>query len=347
MKKKAILAAALCVSLGLGGCSLGKSSTNIAAGMQCIKDRDFTGAEEAFTAALEAGEDEKQALRGQGIALMGKADYEGAASAFEQALSCSSGIPEDMDYDINYYLAACYMKLSEPAKAEAAYDAIIALRKTDAEAYELRGAVKLSQDRYEEAKADFDKAVSLEPTDYTRMIQILETMTQYGHQEDGQAYLSEAIASHGEEMSDYDRGRLYYYLGDYDSACVSLEKARSDTDYQSTMLLGRTYEALGDYNYALSVYQAYLANDQTHPEIYNQLGLCQMAMGSYQDALTSFQTGLKAKDNTVLQSLSFNEIVAYEHLGEFKKASVLMDTYLENYPGDETAAREAEFLKTR
>lgn len=347
MKKKALLAAAMCVSLCLGGCSFQKSSTNTAAGMQYIKDRDYAAAAEAFAAAIEAGEDEKQALRGKGIALMGKADYEGAAAAFEQALSCSNGIPEDIDYDINYYLAACYMKLSEPAKAESVYDAIIALRSTDAEAYELRGTVKLTQNRYEEAKADFDKAVSLDPTDYSRMIEILETMTQYGHQEDGQAYLSEALSSHADEMSDYDKGRLYYYLGDYESACASLEKARSDTDYQSTMLLGRTYEALGDYNYALSVYQAFLANDQTHPEIYNQLGLCQMAMGNYQDALTSFQTGLKEKDNSVLQSLSFNEIVAYEHLGEFKKASVLMDTYLENYPGDEEAVREAEFLKTR
>ncbi len=347
MNKKAFLAAVLGISLCIGGCSFQKSGTNTAAGMQAIQDRDYTAAADAFTAAIEAGEDEKQALRGKGIALMGKADYEGAASAFEEALSCSNGIPEDMDYDINYYLGTCYMKLSQPEKAEAVYDAIIALRSTDAEAYELRGVVKLSQDRYEEAKADFDKAVSLDPLDYSRMIEILETMTRYGHQEEAQNYLSEALSAHGDEMSDYDKGRLYYYLGDYESACVSLEKARSDTDYQSTILLGRTYEALGDYNYALSVYQAYLANDQTHPELYNQLGLCQMAMGSYQDALTSFQTGLKEKNNSVLQSLSFNEIVAYEHLGEFKKASVLMDTYLENYPGDEDAVREAEFLKTR
>ena len=47
------------------------------------------------------------------------------------------------------------------------------------------------------------------------------------------------------------------------------------------------------------------------------------------------------------QTLSFNEIVAYEYLGEYKKAAVLLDSYLQAYPDDETAKREKQFLQTR
>ena len=55
-----------------------------------------------------------------------------------------------------------------------------------------------------------------------------------------------------------------------------------------------------------------------------------------------FRTG-----RSLAQRLSFNEIVAYEHLGNFEQAKALMDTYLASYPGDEKAKREQVFLSTR
>ena len=48
-----------------------------------------------------------------------------------------------------------------------------------------------------------------------------------------------------------------------------------------------------------------------------------------------------------MQSLKFNEIVAYEYLGDFQKAAVLMQSYLLTYPDDKEAKREQEFLQTR
>ena len=47
------------------------------------------------------------------------------------------------------------------------------------------------------------------------------------------------------------------------------------------------------------------------------------------------------------QTLAFNEIVAYEHLGEFKQAYVLLTEYRKNYPDDSQAKREYDFLSTR
>ena len=345
LKLSAAAAAVFCVLLS--GCAQLGQTTHTAAGLQAIEEKSYEEALTQFEQALEAGEPAKGVYRGQGIALMGQLDYEGAAQAFTQSLASGSGVPGETDFDVNFYLAACFVKLGQPDEAKKAYDAILALRPREAAAYELRGAVEASQGSFEAADDDFRAAIALEPTNYDRMIEMMETMSRYGQKEMGQAYLSEALTAHGEGMSNYDKGRLSYYLEDYDTARACLEKARSDSDYQATTLLGKTYEALGDYNYALSVYQAFLSGDQSHPEIYNQMGLCQMAMGSYQDALNSFQTGMKLPDNAALQSLSFNEIVAYEHLGDFRKAAVLMETYLENYPDDEKAQREDVFLGTR
>jgi tetratricopeptide (TPR) repeat protein len=113
-------------------------------------------------------------------------------------------------------------------------------------------------------------------------------------------------------------------------------------------MLGRTYEKLGDYNYAASLYQKQLEADAENAALYNQLGLCKLESGEYAAALNAFNSGLALENNQdVLQLLKFNQIVAYEYTGDFKKAASLMKDYLESYPDDAQAVREYEFLSTR
>ena len=111
--------------------------------------------------------------------------------------------------------------------------------------------------------------------------------------------------------------------------------------------MGKTYEALGDLNYAASLYTEYLTQHPEETELYVQLGLVKMDLEDYTGALDAFESGIESGDVEYLQSLRFNEIVAYEYLLDFKKAAVLMKEYLEKYPNDESAQREYEFLKTR
>jgi len=56
---------------------------------------------------------------------------------------------------------------------------------------------------------------------------------------------------------------------------------------------------------------------------------------------------MQIEDNGIMQILAFNEIVTYEYMGEYKKAAVLLDSYLKMYPDDENAKREQQFLLTR
>ena len=72
-----------------------------------------------------------------------------------------------------------------------------------------------------------------------------------------------------------------------------------------------------------------------------------MKQGEYESALAAFQNAMQIPDNGMMQTLRFNEIIAYEYLGEFTQAAVLLDNYLKNYPDDETAQREYGFLSTR
>ena len=72
-----------------------------------------------------------------------------------------------------------------------------------------------------------------------------------------------------------------------------------------------------------------------------------MQMGEYESALTAFQTAMSIENNEMMQSLKFNEIVAYEYMEDYKAAAALMNDYLKTYPDDEAAQREYKFLKTR
>lgn len=346
MKNKIMAgAAALSLAAALSGCQT--AGENTASAMQSIQNLDYQSALASFEEAQAKGENERMIYRGMGIAYMGLTDYAQAAVCFENAIRLSRGLVESMDYDLNFYLAAAYTKSGQPEAAESTYNAILAMQPGEADAYFLRGNVRLSLGKYEDAQADFDKVVSMDPQNYDRMIQIYEVLSNYGYTEAGQLYLQNALQKEDGKMSAYDKGLIYYFLGDYQQAAMQLEAAKEKGGAQAYLYLGKAYEATGDYNYAASVYNTYLSKDTSNAEIYNQLGLCEIAKGNYENALAAFQGGLSVENNTMMQTLSFNEIVAYEHLGDFKKAAVLMETYLQNYPDDEKAKREYGFLQTR
>ena len=195
--------------------------------------------------------------------------------------------------------------------------------------------------------ADFNKTVELDKDGYDLRIEIAGLLSEAGFVDDGLAYLQQFLAENEKKLSDYDKGRIYYYMGDYENAKIALESAKAQESDDVILLLGKSYEQLGDYNYATSVYKNYL---DEHPEaagIFNQLGLCKMKSGEYAEALSAFRSAANVENSGMSQNLEYNQIVAYEYTGNFKQAAVLMEDYLKKYPEDEEAKREYEFLKTR
>ena len=331
----------------VGGCGADEQPSYTQQGMEAVQALEYEEALDLFKHAREEGENEQLLYRGMGIAYMGMTNYEEAITYLETALHAGSGRVEDVDFDINYYLATAYYKNGRAQDAVDAYSAILALRPREKNAYYLRGCVKLSQNDFEGAQRDFGEAVILDSRDYDQMIRIYMALEEYGYKEAGLGYLQNALTENEKSISDYDMGRICYYMGDYENARNYLTKLKTTTDYGAALYLGRTYEALGDYNYASSIYAGYVENDQSKAEIYNQLGLCRMRMSEYESALQAFQAAMNIEDNGMMQTLKFNEIVTYEYMRDYKTAAALMSSYLRTYPDDETAKREYEFLQTR
>ena len=342
------VAAAIMIAVGsllMTGC--GSENTNITQGMKQIQELNYQAALTSFEEAAKLKENGKLLYRGEGIAYMGMTKYEEAVESFKKALTYSDGWVEEVDYDINLYLAAALTKAGDYPEAEEVYDAILAMRPENEEALFLRGNVRLRQGNYKNGKADFDEVVRLDGENFDRLIEMYEILETYGYKDAGQGYLTDALQIYENKMSKYDKGRMYFYMGDYQKAYLALEEAKDQKGVEAYLYLGKAYEATGDYNYASSVYNSYLAKNKADARIYNQLGICEMQKEQYAKALDAFQKGLEAGDKSVQQSLQFNEIVAYEHMGEYKKAAVVMQAYLQTYPDDEIAKREYDFLATR
>ena len=335
----------LLITITLTGCAGGTEYLSEADTL--IENGSYAEALESLETAESKGENIRLIHRSRGIADMGLSDYRAAVEEFTAALSANKGYVQQLDVDISYYLAVAQYRLGDVQGANDTYSAIIALFPKEADAYYLRGRTYLALQDNDNAKSDFDKAVKLSPDDPDLYIQIYEALADAGLTSDGERYLKSAMELN-KKLSSFQKGRLYYCMGDYERAKENLENAvTNEKDPQATLYLGRTYEAMGDMNYAASLYRSYLENDPGNAQVMNQLGMCLMALNDYQAALEAFNGGIEIGDPAMDQSLRFNQIAAYEYLGDFNRAKTLMDDYLKDYPTDENAVRENRFLSTR
>ena len=349
-KKWPVALAITCGCLILSGCSSMAGHNNVDQALINIENFEYEEAEQNLSEAENANEDVRLLCRARGILYRTLGNYEDAANEFLKSLAATDGIPGDMDFDTNFYLADVYIKLGRYSDAISVYDAILDIRKRDRNAYYMRGIARLKNQDHDGADSDFNKAMELSPKDTDLWIMIYKALSESGYEEEGLSILQECLENGNSNMTNYEKGQISYYLGNNADAQSYLELARNERDTQKApvvLLLGQTGERQGDYNYAVSVYKTFLSEDPEHPDIYNQLGLCQIKMGDYESAVSSFEAGLALGDTKYYQALLLNEITAYEYAGNFTQAKALMEKYRKAYPDDSDAEREELFLSTR
>lgn len=352
MPMTALVGAAL-IGLLLSGCDkpafLNKEDNSpLTLGMNAIASGDYNGAMSQFNTASASEEDARLIKRGMGMAALGLGDYAGAQNYFKEALSLSNGILDDVDVDISYYLAAAKYKSGDIQGAADTYSAIINMYPKEDNACYLRGKANLALGNKDSAINDYDKAIELSPENYNHYVRICKDLREAGYESEGNTYIQKAMNS-GSKLSDYQLGIFNYYLGDYTAARNNLENARNDKGENEDLILylGKTYEKLGDPGYAISLYESFLSSDPNNAECYLSIGMAKMSMKDYEGALSSFDAGLALNDENCKQSLLYNEIVTYERLLDFENAKSLCAQYVAQYPDDEKAVRENQFLSTR
>ena len=315
-------------------------------GNTLLTQGEYESAAAAFNQAIAGKADLEASYRGLGIAKLAMEDYEGAITAFDQALANAGADALEMEYDISYYKASALVHLDRLNDALDVYNNLAAY-KPEVKTYTGRGAVYARMGNLDMARADFDQAISMDSKNYERYMEIYQVLAAAGRADVGQEYLKKALdIDKDKNKNRLEKGKVYYYMEQYDKAKTELEQADSSQNPEVTLFLAKTYEALGDPSYAQNLYRQYLDQDGSDGSIYNLIAVSQMKAGDYEGGLATIQEGLE-KASSGKQELYRNEIAAYEYLLNFSEAKAKMETYLAAYPEDSEAAREYTFLKSR
>jgi tetratricopeptide (TPR) repeat protein len=282
------------------------------------------------------------------MAYMALAQYEDAELAFEAALEYTDERQPENTEDVELYLATVQYREEKYEEAIETCDQILeADTKGNADAYFLRGASRLYDGLSEEAGNDFDAAVALSPTDYDLYLNIYECYRTQNLSGLGGAYLQSALNIQGDDTEHYyNRGRIYYYLEQYDEAQSQLIGPVEEGYEPAMYLIGKVYLAQEDYEHAQAIYEQ-LQSGSDSAESYNGLALCAIERGDYDTALSYISQGLALDDSEGSQELYFNEIIAYEKKLDFATAKEKAQEYVQRYPSDEAGQKEWTFLATR
>lgn len=288
--------------------------------------------------------EKEDAYRTTGIQAMETGDYGAAMEAFDNALELAGGIG-DYEKDICYYKAAAQFASGNLSDAIKTYDALLESDDENSDAYFLRGSVNLKMNESIKALEDYEKAIQCAKDDEIYLV-IYNSLKGAGYEAEAKDYLEEALEKKaGKNAKNYTvKGKIYLLKEMYPEAAEALTTAVEKGDTDANLFLARTYEALGESEKAKACLDAYIEVNPDSSVAYNRKGRQKMEEGKYEEAVSEFTQGLSLEQVTNEQELRSNLIAAYEYSGDFEKAEELMKEYVEDYPGDEAAAREYLFL---
>ena len=316
-----------------------------------MKKRTLLTLAAAMLLLTGCGDKSRQQLeeaRSAGISYMDQAQYEQAVSSFEQAYAlCDEKMPETKT-DIALYEAACQMKMEDYESVKNTCTEILELGE-NADAYYMRGVAFLQLGETDAAKADFDGAAVLAPKNYSMFLNIYRQYEQINQSAVGDQYLQQVLGSETTDSEEaYQKGCIYYYLGDYEKAASVLAKPVEEKMEKAMLLMGQVYLAQNDTQSAWVVYQQYKEHAGETAESYNGIALCDIADGDYDAALQDIQSGLSLDlSDSSKRDLLYNEIVVYEKKQDFATAKQKAEEFMQLYPDDEAGQKEYDFLITR
>lgn len=340
-----MLAAGLGMTL-LTGCG-GENKKTYEQANTDLEQGNYDYALNEYQACISAGYKLSQSYRGSGIVKLRTGDYQGAIDDLTSALNDEKTGKSDQK-DILEYRAAAELKAELYDQAMADCQTLAEDYSLNANDYYLTGCVALAMDSYDEASSNFSEAYGSDST-YEMAIQIYEAYLTQDMEADGTRYLEAALKTEAKTADDYcERGKVYYYMQDYDNARTELTTASEKDSTEAALILGMVYMAQGDTANARSFYQQYIDADGEDPaKGYNGLALCDIADGDYDSALQNISQGLGDATSDEMRDLLFNEIVVYEKKLDFSTALSKAQEYVQTFKDDEAAAKELTFLQSR
>ena len=178
-------------------------------------------------------------------------------------------------------------------------------------AFAHRGETYRAMERYEEALIDFDRAIAVSDSynwAITNRSLTYQAMERY---EEALVDFNRAIVLDDKNSWAFaHRGETYRLMKRYEEALIDFDRAIVLDDKNSWALgsRGQTYRAMKHYEEALIDFdRAIVLDNTTTNNYYNERGLVLSYLGSYAEAIDSYDSGLKRKPDSY--TLLYNKAV--------------------------------------
>jgi tetratricopeptide (TPR) repeat protein len=292
-------------------------------------------------------ENDKKILRGKGISYYLMRQYDKAVQEFDKALDIKE--LSELDMDILFYKAAAIQSSGLYEDAIKEYTKLLKHNEGNAFVYAKRAVCYRLIGDMDKSLADYDSAIKLKPDKYEYYFGKYYIMKEMGDKSGAKAVLKQAQKLQGDTDTDkYNKALVHYYQGKYDTALGELTECLSNEYKEAGYYIGEIYRIRKDYTNANYYYEKYITDGgEDFPNAFNQIAVCLMKTGDYEEALKYIEKGLALNDVNRERIFRKNEITAYEYLGRYEEADIKLLKYLEDYPGETEAKREAVFIDTR
>lgn len=335
----------LAALLLLAGC--GSKESYYEKACTAMEEGDYELAFEEYGKAIMEDEKLRDSYRGAGIACFMMADYDQAEEYFDRALKESKGKVGEREVDVSYYLGETYASQGRVEEAIDTYSNIIAFDKKQKDARLYRGILYVRQGDLEKGKKDFEKLLEEKEVTVGLCYQIYQALSTAGD-EDAVTYLNKGLEVAGKSKEDlYVKGLLHMAASDSEAALSALEESRKAGYGKAAFSIGEIQESLGNLEAANASYDEYVKLSNVTPQEYVQIADCKIRSGDPEGAKSICEKAVANADKASLQYVRFQEVTILERMGEFQEAKTKLEAYLRDYPNDEKAKRESDFLSTR
>jgi tetratricopeptide (TPR) repeat protein len=124
------------------------------------------------------------------------------------------------------------------------------------------------------------------------------------------------------DAAQYGIGDVYMRMMNWKEAIPALEKAveLNPDNKEAYFQIASAHQELKEFDMAAEAYKKYIAIGPQQPfEAYNRLGLCQMELEQYADAVVAFQEALKGIPDDV--NITYKIAQSYEKAGQMEQAA--------------------------
>ncbi len=201
-----------------------------------------------------------------------------------------------------YFAAEVFYALNDTGRAEKYLKKIIELKPDDLHAYLLLASVYYNQRAYSSALTTYQKIIELNPN---------------------------------RDDAHYGLGLVNLKMMKWKEAIPPLKRAiqLNQDNKEAYLHIGTAYQELREFNGAIDAYQQYLSTNPNQPwDVYTQLGVCQMEVEKYEDAVNSFTKALEGYGDDV--ALLYKLAQAYEKAGQIDQAAATYEKLAQITPED-------------